>query len=233
MRGECSVCSKGAAAFVDDELDRGTFLDDIAAKLAQQDPPMFIHRSSIFRHKVAHYLPRLRLRALERKSQKPGRLLIEWPENWNSPATVAGKITLSDPEFCADAPVIVAACQLRESDVLLTVSFETTPVRNAQTLKPEPSGEQTMPEEKADEEKKSDGLFTRLRKLFGQDKPAEQPAATPVEPPETPEQIQARCQHVMSDAVDGGRCQACGFQPPKWRPVGISRADFAAARRRF
>jgi hypothetical protein len=230
--GECSICAvPEVAAMVDDLLDQGVFLDDISARLALQVPPVLIHRSSIFRHKKLHYSLRLRLRAAEKKSHKPGRLLIEWPENWDSP--VAGKITLSDSEF-GDAPVIVAPGHLRESDMLLSVSFETQHVRNAQNqgdLKPEepPEGEETMPEEK------KDGLLVRLRKLFSQEKPEEQPAA-PEPPPETLQEVQAKCQHVMSPAVDGGRCVHCGFQPPRWRPHGLSRADYVAARaarRRF
>ncbi len=216
---------------MDAMLDEKCFLDDIAARvnllLAERAPGLSIHRSSIHRHAKKCYSLReraARLKERESVSRNERRIFVQWPEHLLF-GELAGNITND-----ADA---IAAGELREADaVWISVSFETQPARNPQnqgsqrTLKP-PEGEETMPEEK------KDGLHVRLRKLFGQDKPAEPPAAPEPPPEETLEQVQARCEHVMSPAVAGGRCIHCGFQPPRWQPQGISRADYVAARRRF
>jgi hypothetical protein len=121
---ECSVCSKGVAEFVDDELDKGTFLDDISAKLATMG--ILIHRSSVHRHKKRHYLPRLRLRMLEKKARGfAGRLIVQWSDSeWPFPAAKPATLCFDD----GDAPPHeVAADQIRDNDVLICVSFE--PVR--------------------------------------------------------------------------------------------------------
>jgi len=225
--GECSICAlPEVAAMVDDLLDQGVYLEVISTQLAQLNPPVRIHKSSIHRHKAAHYLPRLRLRMAEKKaSRTETRIFVQWPEH-SLLGELAGKIT-SD----ADA---IAPCQLRERDILLTVTFEEGGQKAAQgsptTLKPE-EGEQTMPEEK-----KADGLFTKLRRLFAQDKPAEPPAAPVVEPPpETLQEIQAKCQHDFKPVANSQRCLHCGLQknPPAF---GVSRAQFfegLGRRRRF
>ncbi len=238
---ECSICSCAVAApdgttvreMVDRALDEKCFLDDIAAKvnllLAQHAPGLSIHRSSIHRHAKKCYTLReraARLKERESESRTETRIFVEWPEHVLF-GELAGKITSSDFDD-ADA---IAPC--RERDVLLTVTFEQggqKATQNQPELKPQepPEGEETMPEEK-----KTDGVLAKLYKLLTGtgDKPEQ--AAAPAEPPKTLEQIQSTCQHAMSPAVDGGRCIHCGFQPAKWRPVGLSRADFSASRRRF
>jgi hypothetical protein len=116
---ECSVCSKGVAEFVDDELDKGTFLDDIAAKLSQQ-LGIVIHRSSIHRHKKRHYWAKLRLRMAEKKARgSAGRLVVEWSE---LPPGAAKLPTLC---FEGDGPPReVSADEIEDGDVVIAVSFE-------------------------------------------------------------------------------------------------------------
>jgi hypothetical protein len=134
---ECKVCEKGVAEFVDDELDKGIFLDDISAKLAQLDPPIFIHRSSIHRHKARHYLPRLRLRMAEKKAHGPQRrILVEWPDNPAAFGALAGKIT--------DDGNVIPPNQVRREDAIITISFETLPARNSPAAqKPEAPKEES------------------------------------------------------------------------------------------
>ncbi len=182
-RGQCSICSCAVAApdgttvreMVDRALDEKMFLDDISAKvnllLAQHAPGLSIHRSSIHRHAKKCYSLRQRAAVLKQReaTRRAPRIVIEWPD---------GELTTDPENETGTPPRIIAPNELREADVLISVSFEILPVRNAPALKKE---EETMPQPETRQEKK-DGLLARLARLFTGDKqPAEPPA--PVEPP--------------------------------------------------
>lgn len=111
---------------VNDWLDEELFLDDIVAKLALQNPPIHVHRSSVHRHKQHSLRERAhsrREREAEARMECSARILVEWG-NESFFGALAGQVT------CDGIVPASQASQSPRETVWISVSFETLQARN-------------------------------------------------------------------------------------------------------